>query len=192
MMGMMLERCHFEKQDYLYTPMFCEENIWQLCKALTAQHVPVEQLKVLLLSNARKQIVVFNQQFAHPGLPLVYDYHVILKYQPYHEAALVFDFDTFLPFPCDWYSYQQASFPAPASLYDEEQMMVREIPAEEYLACFNSDRSHMAHLPAAEHPPYPCIQASDPTCTIDLKEYWQLDQTIGGSSNVYAYLSPSE
>ena len=131
--------------------------------------------------------MIFNQQFTYPGQPLVYDYHVILKYQPYDEAALVFDFDTFLPFPCDWYGYQQASFPTPTSLSDDEQMIIREIPADEYLSCFSSDRSHMTHLPAEEQPPYPCIQASDPQCNIDLKEYWQMDKAVNGRSKVYRY-----
>ncbi len=178
---------NFNKLDYLYTPMFCEENIWQLCKALIEQGIPAEELRVLLLSNAKKQVIVFNQQFTYPGQPLVYDYHVILLYQPHDDAALVFDFDSFLSFPCDWYSYQQASFPTPNSLSDDEQMIIREIPADEFLACFSSDRSHMAHLPAEEHPAYPCIQASDPQCSIDLKEYWQMDKAIKGNSELLPY-----
>ena len=66
-------------------------------------------------------------------------------------------------------------------------MMIREIPADEYLACFTSDRSHMAHLPLSEHPPYACIQASNPECRIDISEYRQMDQAIRGESKVYPY-----
>lgn len=177
----------FNKRDYLYTALFCEENIWQLCRSLTSAGIPVDALTVLFLSNTSKEIVIFNQQYIDPGQALSYDYHVILKYCPDEGEALVFDFDTRLPFPVDWNTYQQASFPNPASLPPDQQMMVREITADEFLRCFTSDRSHMAQLPASEHPGYDCIRASDPQCSVDIKDYWQMDKPIKGASRVYPY-----
>ncbi len=177
----------FNKQDYLYTALFCEENIWQLCRSLTSTGIPTDALNVLFLSNNSKDIVVFNQQFIDSGQAISYDYHVILKYRPDDDEALVFDFDTHLPFPVDWNTYQQASFPNPADLPPGQRMMVREVAADEFLRCFTSDRSHMAHLPASEHPDYDCIHASDPQCAVDLKDYWQMDRMIRGTSRVYPY-----
>lgn len=177
----------FNKQDYPYTALFCEENIWQLCHALISTGIPADELNILFLSNASKDIVIFNQQFTDPGQALSYDYHVILRYRPDNGEALVFDFDTRLPFPVDWNTYQQASFPNPVSLPPGLQMMIREVSADEFLRCFISDRSHMAHLPMSEHPDYDCITASDPQCSIDLKDYWQMDKAISGTSKVYPY-----
>ena len=146
----MSDRPTFNKQDYIYTPLFCEENIWQLCKSLTSAGIPADQLRVLFLSNASKDVVVMNQQFTDLHGAVAYDYHVILKYYPDDNEALVFDFDSRLPFPVDWKTYQLQSIPDHASLPHEQHMMIREIPADEYLECFTSDRSHMAHLPRSD------------------------------------------
>jgi len=177
----------FDKQGYPYTRLFCEENIWQLCKSLISQGIPAEQLNVLLLSNTRKQIILFNQKSVDPGLSLTYDYHVILKYCPDNHHIQVFDFDSHLPFPIDWKIYQHASFPDPASLQPGHNMTIREIPASEYLECFSSNRLHMAHLPKSQHPEYECIQAKDSNNTIDLTDYLNMDKAIKGTSKLYPY-----
>jgi hypothetical protein len=176
----------FNKQDYIYTPLFCEENIWQLCRSLTSTGIPADQLRVLFLSNSSKDVIVMNQQFTDPHAAVAYDYHVILKYYP-DDETLLFDFDSRLPFPIDWKTYQLQSFPDQASLPPGQCMMIRDIPADEYLECFTSDRSHMAHLPQSEHPHYECIQASNPDCSIDISEYWQMHKAIRGASKVYPY-----
>jgi len=178
----------FQKQNYLYTSLFCEENIWQLCKSLVTEGISLNQLDVLFLSSPKKHIVLFNQQFVDPEKPLTYDYHVILKYRSQNNGIQIFDFDTRLPFPVSWETYQQASFPDPASLPPAYQIIIREIPAIEYLEYFTSDRKHMAHLPESEHPDYACIRARDPNRSIDLKDYWDMNKTIKGTSRIYPYI----
>ena len=177
----------FNKQDYIYTPLFCEENIWHLCRSLTSARIPAEALSVLFLSNSNKEIVVLNQRFTSIREAITYDYHVILKYQPHDNETLVFDFDSRLAFPVDWKTYQLESFPDQSSLPPGLRMMIREIPADEYLDRFTSDRSHMAHLPQPEHPQYACIQTSNRNYRIDLSEYWRMDTDIRGSSKVYPF-----
>ena len=72
----------FNKKDYIYTALFCEENIWQLCQSLVSAGIPADRLRVLFLSNTNKDVVVMNQQFTGPHGAVAYDYHVILKYYP--------------------------------------------------------------------------------------------------------------
>ena len=177
----------FNKADYIFTPLFCEENIWLLCKSLVSQSIPEDELCVLFLSNTQKEIVLFNQIHVDPGLLLLYDYHVILKYRPDEQNTYIFDLDTRLSFPTDWNTYQKSTFPDSLKLPDDSKMMIREIPASEYLECFTSDRKHMAHLPISKHPQYDCIQSKSSDCKIELQEYWQMDEPIRGESIVYQY-----
>jgi len=177
----------FQKQDYIYTPYFCEENIWQLCRSFIRQGIDKEQLDILFLSNHKKQIVLLNQQLGSPGEVVVWDYHVILKYHLDANTSMIFDFDTRLPFPIDWQSYQLATFPDPRQLDSDYHMMIRKIPSSEYLTKFTSDRQHMGHLVISEHPNYECIQAKDSSGSICLKDYWEMDKEIEGDSYAYRY-----
>lgn len=177
----------FQKQDYIYTPYFCEENIWQLCRSFMSQGIDKDQLDILFLSNNKKKIILLNQQLGSLSEVVVWDYHVILKYRPDAYTSMIFDFDTRLPFPVDWQNYQLSTFPDPRQLESEYHMMIRKIPSSEYLTQFTSDRQHMAHLPTSEHPNYECIQAKDSSCSICLKDYWEMDKEIEGDSYSYRY-----
>jgi len=177
----------FQKQDYIYTPYFCEENIWQLCRSFISQGIDKDQLDILFLSNNKKQIVLLNQQLGSPGEVVVWDYHVILKYCPDAYTSMIFDFDTRLPFPVDWQRYQLATFPDPRQLDSDYHVMIRKIPSSEYLTQFTSDRQHMAHLPISEHPNYECIQAKVSSVSLCLKDYWEMDKEIEGDSYAYRY-----
>lgn len=177
----------FNKRDYTYTPLFCEENIWLLCQSLISMDISADEISVLFLSNINKEIIILNQRFTSSQEAIAYDYHVILKYQPHDDETLVFDFDTRLPFPVEWKTYQLQSFPDQVSLPASQRMMIREIPSDEYLRCFSSDRSHMTHLPLSEHPSYECIRAKDPDCNIDINDYWNMGKQIKGTSRVYAF-----
>jgi len=176
-----------QKQDYIYTPYFCEENIWQLCQSFLSQGVDKDQLDILFLSNNKKQIVLLNQQLGSHSMAVIWDYHVVLKYRSDTYTSMIFDFDTRLPFPVDWQSYQLATFPDPRQLESDYHMMIRKIPSREYLTQFTSDRQHMAHLPISAHPNYECIQAKDSSCSICLKDYWEMDKEIEGDSYAYRY-----
>ncbi|MCJ8268777.1 MAG: protein N-terminal glutamine amidohydrolase, partial [Psychrosphaera sp.] len=75
------------KQDFNYWPLFCEENVWQLCRH---HHFAEHKTFAVFISNETKTCTLWQQQSAPPspssspspspsrGLPVVWDYHVVL------------------------------------------------------------------------------------------------------------------
>lgn len=168
----------FDPSSYLYTPRFCEENIWHLARVLIEQGQDPEGLQVVFLSNRDMQIVMAEQKEAEKGRLILWDYHVVLL-ADLEDEVYVFDFDTRLEFPCVAETYFKKSIPAAGLIPDQYLPSIRLIPAESYLARFYSDRSHMiGHLPPELFPDWPIIRPGHEVRGIAINQYWDMCQEL--------------
>lgn len=125
------------REDFLYQPYYCEENIWQLC-----QHQPFKNSYVIFIASKGDAFPMLHQRFmAHRQKPVYWDYHVVLLVLA--EKNLILDFDTTLAFSSDVGHYFSQSFVDNKSLAEHERPWFRVVPAHEYVSRFSSDRSHM-------------------------------------------------
>lgn len=171
-----------EKEAYLYTPLFCEENIWQLARALVTEGVVVEAMRVLIFTNHHKQVLLLNQQRSGDTGYVVWDYHVVLRVTEGEDR--IYDFDTQLPFPCASYDYLADTFPPQTDLPEQLRCEIREVPAQSYLRDFYSDRHHMVGaVPEEAFPPWPTITPRHPE-VIRLEQYWDVDAELSDGSRV--------
>ncbi len=140
---------------FRYCPYFCEENVWHLCTddrvILDRQPIPVENRRVVFISNARRRVAM-REQRAGGSQPVLWDYHVILL-----AGGNVWDLDTTLGFPIRLDAWVTASFHPPDPQFAPQ---FRVIDAPAYLSHFRSDRSHMlgpGGIPLKPFPPWPRI-----------------------------------
>ena len=169
--------------DYLYTPLFCEENIWQLAKRLVAEGIDPQALEVLFISNAEKEVVLFNQRLSDQRGYVVWDYHVILRSRQGADDR-VYDYDSRLAFPVATADYFAATFPLQRLLVGAPPIILRVIPALSHLRDFYSDRSHMSQVIAAgEFPPWPAITPNQAQ-VVRLDSYWDMEGSPGDGSRV--------
>ncbi len=187
-----------KSNDFIYTPLFCEENIYHLCRSLISRGVDRKSLTVLFLSNPAEKIVLYMQKSVPPGHPVVWDYHVILQRNinkvdvsgvQTTSGSAIYDFDSRLEFPVDKNSYFSACFPVPETLLPDYRMYIRTIPAEKYLLNFDSDRSHMqGTISESEFPSTPCIRVSEQRHRISLAQYRDMQATLTDGSLVKIYM----
>lgn len=150
------EFVHVKSSEFLYQPLYCEENIWHLaCR----QELKTLASWVLMVSNEKRTVAMAHMRRSNKESPLlVWDYHVIWL-GLIHNQLLVMDLDTRLPLPMQLEDYLQFSFPS--RLPEEYQPHFRLIDARTYCEQFSSDRSHMldeANQYMAKPPPWPAIQ----------------------------------
>jgi hypothetical protein len=132
-----------------YWPYFCEENVWHLCSNRDAVDGPIEERKVVFVSNARKRVAMLRQR-AGAGRAIVWDYHVVLL-----GGGKLWDLDTTLGFgipPAVWAAESFVAGPL--------EPRFRLIDAPAFVASFASDRSHMVGpdgRPLQPLPPWPPI-----------------------------------
>lgn len=177
----------YAKSDFVYTSLFCEENIWHLARSLIESGLPANDIKVIFLSNPQKSIALFEQQKAEPNHAIIWDYHVIL-YAIIDNNPYAFDFDSRLNFPTPANEYFSKCFPVHIAFPDELKSMVRLIPSETYLEHFYSDRSHMlGKIEEDEFPNYPTITPGDNNI-IKLDEYWDMENQLHDNSQIFASL----
>jgi hypothetical protein len=167
-----------------YTAFFCEENIWWLARELIDRGTPANSLEVLFFSNPTRSVLLLNQQGVEAGLPLIWDYHVVLRaIRPGLDR--IFDLDTRLEFPSSTIDYLAASFPKQSGLPGIYRAWVRSAPASGFLQRFQSDRSHMTgRLDPSDFPDYPPIRASSPAEAICLPDYWDMTKSLPDGSRV--------
>jgi len=143
-----------ERKTALYTPYFCEENVYQL---LRDPFFAERRAHALFITNAAAGVAMLWQR-AGRGEPVVWDYHAIaLSFDG--KRGLVWDLDSALPFPCEARRYLDSSFPAeiPARFRPWFKCVLR----GEFLDRFASDRRHMRDGEGrfiAPPPPWPPIQ----------------------------------
>ncbi|KAM3725956.1 Protein N-terminal glutamine amidohydrolase [Dirofilaria immitis] len=130
------------KDDCDYTPMYCEENIWKLCKKISVLPGELNCCSAVFISNKNGMVPLWKQRMAAAkGRDyVIWDYHVILLYSKLN-SALIYDFDTTLTFPCDARIYWTETFRLKLNAnYDR---YFRVINGSDYLQHFSSNRSHM-------------------------------------------------
>ena len=126
-----------KREDFLYQPFFCEENIWHLC-----QHEAFKDSYIIFVASAGDAFPMLNQRLmTDPSRPVLWDYHVILLLRA--EEHLILDFDTTLPFGVALDTYLSRSFLNERLLAPAETPLFRVLPASEFVGSFSSDRSHM-------------------------------------------------
>ncbi len=173
----------YKYQDINYTPLFCEENIWQYAKLLLDQGTVSNRMFVLFFSNPFKSVMLFQQQTVKPGHYTVWDYHVVLQV---HQQGVgwIYDFESRLPFPSLSSVYFSQTFPNHHTLPENYQTLIRQIPATAYLKHFYSDRSHMdANL--HEFPSHPIIKPDNPDEPIPLDDYCNMNKQLSDHSLVF-------
>lgn len=186
-----------DRSAFRYQAYFCEENIWHFAneylKTNSEQSSQDDKICfnarffVLFFINATRKVTLLNQRvFGNDGIG-IWDYHVVFFDG---DKRLIFDFDTVLPFPSDAKMYLQETFPE--THFSSEEVLqslemaparIRIIPADQYVAHFSSDRSHMLDkngLPIETFPAWDAIRSDDQP--VDLKSYWNVDQQIKDSN----------
>ena len=168
--------------DFIYTPCYCEENIWHFCKVFAeGQKIANGDLFVIFISNQNKQVPIWNQKINSEKRMAIWDYHVIALERSHQSdvtapfpsdnalPSFIFDFDTSLSFKSlatDY--YQQCLLPA-ANFRPQFSPIFRIIRAEDYLLHFASDRSHMIKADgsySSSPPTYPAIRTSQSTMNL--------------------------
>ncbi|VDO49942.1 unnamed protein product [Brugia timori] len=147
------------KYDCDYTPMYCEENIWKLCKKVSALD-ELNCCSAVFISNKNRMVPLWKQRAAAAGRDyVIWDYHVILLYSK-SGLVFVYDFDTTLTFPCDAQTYWTETIRPELNLDANYHRCFRVISGSHYLQHFSSDRSHMLETNGnhkALPPPWPPI-----------------------------------
>ncbi|KAJ7343627.1 N-terminal glutamine amidase-domain-containing protein [Mycena albidolilacea] len=122
--------------ETVYTPFYCEENIYLLCEAFIAQQ---EDASVIIVSNELKTVALWNQKLSESVV--VWDYHVVLLVRSRDQQHWIYDFDTRLPFPCLMQDYLSHTFRE--DVRSSYQSVFRIVPGPIFVEHFASDRSHM-------------------------------------------------
>jgi len=147
----------FNRNDYLYTPLFCEENIWKLVESLYTNQF-AKPIDVLFIINEAQSVAVFNQNQSLNANPVIWDYHVVLLAQINNESV-IFDFDSRCEFPTPIEKYFHVSFPLTNNIYENFLPYIKKIKAIYYFEHFYSDRMHMFGVINKEKfPDYEIIQ----------------------------------
>jgi protein N-terminal glutamine amidohydrolase len=146
------------KESHLYTPFYCEENIWHLCHSPSFS----ADSKVVLISNDLHSCPLWKQRAGSgPDKFVVWDYHAVLLDR--QGSWQVWDLDTVLALPTDFRSYLDATFKIGELELNEHAPLFRVIDAAEYASCLSSDRSHMRNPDGswkAKPPAWPTIQGA--------------------------------
>ncbi len=120
---------------HLYTPYYCEENIWHLC---ADESVPGNEKHVIWIGSLNQYCPLWCQRAsANANQPVWWDYHVVLVAKTHQWQ--VWDLDTTLPCPVSIEEYLQQTFRAEQSHPASFRMM----SASYYRSHFSSDRAHM-------------------------------------------------
>jgi hypothetical protein len=148
-----------DKEAYLYTPFYCEENIWHLSQVPSFS---ASDSKVVFVSNEKRSCPLWKQRAGVGEEEFVlWDYHVIFLHK--QNSWQVFDLDTTLGLPVLFQTYVNATFRMSDRGLDEYAPKFRVIDAKEFVSLFSSDRSHMRNSDGtwkATPPTWPLIEGT--------------------------------
>ena len=142
--------------SFLYTPYYCEENVWHLCQR--EQFVDSEPI-VVFVGNEIRACPLWYQRASSLDQPVLWDYHVFLLCRDADFYWQVWDLDTLLGFPVNFEHYVDRTF-GKVLAGDVYAPNFRLIAAQEYQRVFSSDRAHMRDKSGAwlePPPPWPFI-----------------------------------
>ena len=124
---------------YRYTPFYCEENVWFLCKDPRFRNYDA---KVVLITNKEQKCPFWQHQLCESSdNPVYWDYHVILIFCD--QNWMVWDFDSILECPVSLKKYITKTFKYPEISLQKYEPVFKIIDSSFYVAHFSSDRSHM-------------------------------------------------
>ena len=175
--------------DCVYTPCYCEENVfWLAKKKLQDQKEETEthaglnvKYTVVVVSNPKQAVPLCHQRAAKEDEDVVvWDYHVFLLESncKTNKATKVWDMDSKLEFGIKADEYFNRTFP-----FEEERLLaagfdpvyLKLIDSEFYVKNFSSSREHMKVVSGnqadddikwlAQPPSYPCVLAEDGVST---------------------------
>lgn len=148
-----------------YCPFYCEENVWHLC---ADPRVAAAERRVLFISNADRRVVMWGQKAAaDPGLPIAWDYHVVLLLRDPGDDWQIWDLDARDPNPRPAIRWLRDSFEQVRLLPRRYAPRFRMVEGEEYRRYFRSDRRHMRRSDGTAMqppPPWPAILGELPAC----------------------------
>jgi len=128
------------RESCLYTPFYCEENVWHLARRGDAAE---GDRAVAIIANEHRTCALWHQRAApQRELPVIWDYHVILITTG-TAGAWVHDLDTTLGFPEPLASYMQQTFRPQLPIDPTLRPRFRLLAAGDYVAQLGSDRTHM-------------------------------------------------
>lgn len=143
--------------SFRYASCYCEENVWHLC---ADPGVEGSTRAAVFISNAARRVAVGCQRAApEPGVPIVWDYHVVLAAHGPRGWA-IWDLDSTLGAPVPLSVYLRASFGYPQGFEEPFAARFRVVEGSRYRESLCTDRSHMRdedgrlRMPA---PPWPAI-----------------------------------
>ncbi|CAH8459419.1 unnamed protein product [Schistosoma turkestanicum] len=174
-----------DKEHLIYTPNYCEENVYKLSEYLR----DFDNLHcgyVVFVSNINKSVGLFAQVKGDPQMDhfIIWDYHVFLICHSEHKYW-VYDFDSLLPFPSPFIQYVTHGLRQNIILPEKLHRSYRVIPVVDYLNHFSSDRRHMLREDGnwiAPPPSYECIRGQSSSSSHTLPFY--LDTTIDTVENL--------
>ena len=121
-----------------YCPFYCEENIWHLCHEPNFDHADAS---VVVISNPGRGVLCWGQRAAaEEGMPVLWDYHVVLLHR--ESTWMIYDFDSTAQFPISAEDYLEHTFPQSEEVSGAFSPLFRIIAGKEYVENFVSDRSH--------------------------------------------------
>lgn len=174
------------RESCRYTPLFCEENVWWLARRLIDDGNHPDRLTVWLMSNPTGTCLMCRQLAGGEDGLVAWDYHVALQCRD-DTGDWIYDLDSQLPFPAPTARYLHETFPVQSRLPAHLRTTLRLIPAQDFLAYFWSDRSHMrGRIPPAAFPDYPIIAPPADKPRISLGEYRDPTCQPGDRSRVVA------
>ena len=154
-----------------HRPFFCEENVWQL---LHGGALP-RPAAALFITNVDRTVAMWGQRAAAVD-PLVWDYHVVALL-PTHGLIVDLDDRVRPAWPvAEWLRHAFAESGEARFL-----PQFRIVPADEFLAVFSSDRSHMRDERGRPRQPFPDWPAPwQQGRGMNLPRFLDLDDPIAG------------
>lgn len=141
-----LERAAFD-----YTSCYCEENVLRLVERPELKGVTK---CVVIITNSRRTVAVWEQRAAPKRRPIVWDYHVIMVAQ-LDGAPRVLDLDSRLPLGVALDEYVERALVPSQKLDPELVPRFRIVEGDLFAARLWSDRSHMKRADGSYRMPPP-------------------------------------
>jgi len=171
---------NFDINNYKYTPLFCEENIWKLIETLYMNN-DVKPKDVLFIINKSKTIALFDQALSSNNQPVIWDYHVILTAE-IDLITVIFDFDSKCKFPVNITEYFNKTFQGSDTLHETYRPLIKVINAQYYFEHFFSDRLHMKGLiKSHQYPDYVIIRPAAGSKILSLENCLDVSKLSDGS-----------
>lgn len=173
---------YIQLSECKYTPFYCEENIWMLCKKIhDTNEEHLDCCHAVFISNNNQTVPLWHQKLCQTSNDcVVWDYHVILAIKKNSESY-IYDFDSCLSFPCPFTNYVSLTIGSNQDQFQSKfHRWFRVVPGKLFLDTFASDRSHMLNedLTWKKPPPdYPPIRSKN--SSNNLQSFLNMNESAG-------------